>query len=132
MPDLTAFKKPDGTIDWDGYHAASEKETDARIERGEVCYRCRRLTVIGLPKAQGYRQKCYDCRMLEEPKELSHPYEVRCPKCGYHWKVGDSDDYELYEDGEHEVSCAECNTDFTVTTYVSYSFVSPARNNSRG
>lgn len=39
----------------------------------------------------------------------------KCPYCGEEW-------WELYEEGDHTVTCPSCDHDFIVRTSVSYSF----------
>lgn len=46
----------------------------------------------------------------------------KCPHCGHDCCVIDNEWWELYEEGEHEVTCPSCDQDFTVSTSVSYSF----------
>lgn len=48
--------------------------------------------------------------------------EPVCPHCGHECNVSDNEWWELYEEGEHEVTCPSCDQDFTVSTHVSYSF----------
>lgn len=43
-----------------------------------------------------------------------------CPHCGEYFEV--YDDYELYTDGDHDMTCPECGKNFVLTTSVSYSF----------
>ncbi len=77
----------------------------------------------------GYCDECFKIHNLEKIREsikdgdadtFSDDYVV-CPYCGF--AIGDEDlaDYpELYEDGEHEISCIECDKKFKVETMVSY------------
>lgn len=123
MPNLDECKGPDGQTDWNKWNELREKERKEKKDKGEICHQCGRFILF----AKGYPQTCDDCKAVDRPAELDHPSEVRCPKCGYHWRVGDGDDYDLYEDGTHEVSCPDCNFDFEVETSVTYSFRSPAR-----
>ena len=77
---------------------------------------------------------CYDCLKLRnlakvresieegDPDTFSSDYVV-CPYCGAAISDEDLIDYpELYEDGEHEISCIECDKKFKVDTSVSYSW----------
>lgn len=48
--------------------------------------------------------------------------DPKCPHCGQCASVSDNEWWRLYEEGEHEVTCPECELDFTVSTRVSYSF----------
>ena len=67
--------------------------------------------------------QCGNCAAKASPEALDSDSELRCPKCGYCWRVECEDG--VYEDGEHEVSCGECDHGFTVSTRVSFSFKSP-------
>ncbi|MDQ5978809.1 MAG: hypothetical protein QG602_1783 [Verrucomicrobiota bacterium] len=46
----------------------------------------------------------------------------KCPHCGCECSVSHNEWWNLYEEGEHEVTCPSCDQDFTVSTRVSYSF----------
>jgi transposase-like protein len=46
----------------------------------------------------------------------------RCPHCGESHSVSENEWWRLYEEGEHEVTCPDCDGDFTVSTSVTYSF----------
>lgn len=46
----------------------------------------------------------------------------KCPHCGCVCDISKTEWWQLYEEGEHEVSCPECDGEFSVTTRVSYSF----------
>jgi len=46
----------------------------------------------------------------------------KCPHCGVTSRIDDNEWYELYEEGMHEVTCPDCDLDFSVSTSVSYSF----------
>lgn len=46
----------------------------------------------------------------------------KCPHCGHVAEISANDWYQLYEEGEHEVTCPSCDEDFTVSTRVSFSF----------
>jgi hypothetical protein len=45
-----------------------------------------------------------------------------CPHCGSAQNVQRNEWWSLYEEGEHEVTCTNCDNDFNVSTRVSYSF----------
>lgn len=107
-------KKSDGSIDWTSYDAA-------RIKTGERCLKCG--ACIAFPK--GYESFCSDCRCLtSDNSEVSHQRLIRCPKCSLSFKPSD-DDYDLYSEGEHKVSCPYCEHDFEISVRVEYTFVSP-------
>lgn len=46
----------------------------------------------------------------------------KCPHCESVCDVSENEWWNLYEEGEHEVTCPACDLDFTVSTRVSYSF----------
>lgn len=69
---------------------------------------------------------CWQCKELDNPETLRHNHFLRCPKCKHVWFAHDVWESSIYEKGEHELTCLECDHDFTVETQVSYSFKSPA------
>lgn len=114
MVNLDNYKKEDGRYDWNAYHRA-------QVNAGERCTACRQIIIFG----NGYPSKCNDCeRIQEDADEVSHDSRIRCPKCRHTSPIDDR--YELYSEGEHDVSCDECGHDFQISTYVSHSFRSPA------
>lgn len=125
MPNLDECRKPDGSTDWTKYQELQRAELEDRKSKGEICQRknCNRFIVW----AKGCPQTCSDCRALDSQEELHHPSEIRCPKCGYHWSVFDGEDYDLHGEGEHEVSCPDCNHTFEISTSITWSFQSPER-----
>lgn len=123
MESIDSFKKPDGQYDWPAYNEARKLEDEALKAKGQLCSQCGSYIVW----SKGYPQRCHDCKALDQREELRHPCSVRCPKCGNNWNVGDNDDYDLFEEGEHEVNCGECGHDFSIGTSVSYTFTSPER-----
>lgn len=48
--------------------------------------------------------------------------QPKCPHCGDECDVSENDWWHLYEEGEHDVTCPNCEHDFTVYTRVSYTF----------
>lgn len=125
MESLDKFMKADGTIDHEAWGAARDHERRIQRENGTTCLECGNY--ISLSQPSGHPERCSDCKAVDKPEKLRHPSKFRCPKCGVSDGIGDSDHYELYEEGEHEVSCAECGHDFKVSTSVSYTFTSPPR-----
>lgn len=125
MINFTSFKnfeKPDGSgVDWKAY-------SKAQLENGEICTRCRAYCLsLGLNGPSGYPDRCYDCKKMDVEKgEVTHGANVRCPKCSYQWNIISGDNYEYYADGLHDAQCRQCEYEFEITTYVSYSFKSPA------
>ena len=48
--------------------------------------------------------------------------QPKCPHCGTVFDVSEHGAWNVYEEGEHELSCGDCDQDFTVQTRVSFSF----------
>lgn len=47
----------------------------------------------------------------------------RCPHCGNSQDISRHEWYHLYDDNDrHEVTCPDCDLDFSVKTIVKYSF----------
>ena len=117
MADYETPSEHGNSWDWDAYNAA-------QVANGEKCACCSTHMFIH----HGVPQQCSGCTgMKDDTEELTHDTFVRCPKCGDHWSPRESEDYEVFGDGEHEVSCGNCDHDFEVSTSVSYSFTSPER-----
>lgn len=116
---LDDHKLADGNIDWSAYRLAQKAN-------GEICTKCGGyVSIFG---GNGHPDQCHDCKSLtESSEEVSHHDIIRCPACGHEMNVSDFEDGRLYGDGEHNVSCDECDHDFEVSTSVSYTFTSPAR-----
>lgn len=125
MPDIENCRLPDGTFDHKKYDELQKQENVERKAKGELCQlpNCNRFIVW----SKGYPQTCSDCKALDDPDELDHPSDIRCPKCGHHWSAWEEEGHELYADGEHDVNCPECDHEFEVVTSVSYNFASPER-----
>lgn len=128
MPNLEDHKKPDGSFDSESWNKAYTQEREDRKQRGELCIACGALII----HSSGLPARCRDCRAIDEPGSLDHHAAVRCPKCGHHWKIMGSDDYELFHEGTHDVTCGECDHEFEVETSVTYSFRSPERQAEKG
>ena len=110
------YKTPTGQLDWKALAAA-------RIANGENCSQCNRI-IVG--ERRGLRQLCGQCRNIAEPGELRHSSIFRCPSCRHTSTPERAELYELYDDGEHEITCDRCDHTFSVETHVSYTFTSPA------
>lgn len=80
-----------------------------------VCYSCKK-------KAEHEREKelitSPDCDADYEPYSIDDGYY--CPYCGVFIDI--DDDYEMYVDGSHDVTCPYCDKPFEVETYLSHSF----------
>jgi DNA-directed RNA polymerase subunit RPC12/RpoP len=108
------FRKPDGTTDWAAYERAGRA-------CGDKCTRCGTFIFAKQPG------ECVDCARLGRPAQVDHPHYVRCPACMHVWSPYHHEQYEVLHDGEHEISCHQCDHEFTVSTRVTFTFTSPAR-----
>jgi len=64
--------------------------------------------------------------MTGTPEEVDHHERLRCPACGRTWRVdADSEGYDIYEEGDHDVCCPGCEHEFWVRTAVECTFTSP-------
>jgi hypothetical protein len=62
-------------------------------------------------------------------KRSEHPWLIfggnsnpMCPHCGEEISAHDHELWQLFEEGEHDIDCPDCELTFTVSTNVSYSF----------
>jgi len=46
----------------------------------------------------------------------------KCPWCDHDYDVSGNEDWELYEDGTHEIECPSCGKDYSVDTFTSCTF----------
>lgn len=79
-----------------------------------------------------WEDECYSCKRKSYRNELKRRIasgevdstdcesEIFCPYCGQIYEIDDA--YELYEEGDHEVYCGNCDKNFRVTTNVSYHY----------
>ena len=79
-----------------------------------------------------WETECFSCKNKKYNNKISQQIkdgeidsvdcedEIFCPYCGEINEVNDN--YEIYEDGEHDFTCCDCEKEFTVTTNISYSF----------
>ncbi len=114
MVSMNDHRTPEGDVDWKSYK-------QAQIENGEICSKCFEYILF----SSNYRTTCNKCKQLLEPPEITHHKFIRCPNCLNAFDPYETEWYEVLSDGEHEVSCSECNHDFEISTYVDYSFRSP-------
>lgn len=80
-----------------------------------------------------WETKCYSCQISEHKKEIASEIqngeiietdcedEIYCPWCGACYEPSDWDG-AMYEEGEHEEVCDECERPFEITVNVSYSY----------
>ena len=123
MTSIDDHQNEDGTTNWAALRKAEENN-------GQRCITCGTfMTNIALfsDKDLKYARECVSCEQLvKNDGEVDHDERVRCPKCRHIMVVHDMEDYETYREDEHSVSCDECDHDFEIQTYVTYSFSSPA------
>ena len=99
----------------------------------KICKRCGQLKEM-----MSFENKCYKCTKEEalekiqqnikdaEPDETvdtwSDDYMI-CPYCGCAMEMLSYDETpEMYEEGDHDVECPECERYFRLETSVSYSW----------
>ena len=108
------YKTDDGHTDWRAYKAAQQRN-------GESCTGCGKY--LALPT--GKPETCHQCDELKKPSEsFSHDEYVRCPHCLHFWRPRDHETYAVFEDGEHDIYCHQCDKEFTVSTHISFSWTS--------
>lgn len=90
-----------------------------RVLGNRLCFACQ--------KAKRHEKEKQDLLDAIKEGEDYEPYSTDdgyyCPYCG-EFNENNPDDYEMYEDGDHEAECYECGQKFIVNTYVRYSFES--------
>lgn len=123
MISFADYKGPDGAVDWKRYNAARQAEIAAEVAAGKWCSRCGHYLLF----AKGHPDKCFACKALDKPSECEHHKFIRCPACGRTFDPSEQDYYSLYKDGEHRITCGDCNHQFEISTRTSYTFTSPAR-----
>jgi len=107
-----------GSTDWRAYK-------QAQIAAGEICYQCERYIVFHEKTEQ--RTLCSTCKTVNESTDsVKHNKFIRCPKCHSVFEPLTFSEFDIYEEGDHDVDCPKCNYFFIVETVVTYSFESPA------
>ena len=119
-PDMDDFRDENGKLNWGAYK-------QAEVDGGWCCANCK-----GYISTWGKRKPgpnlCVDCKSLKEDDgEVFSDSFIRCPKCDYQENVWESDDYEVLNDGEHQVQCYKCNYEYEIMTEISHTFTSPER-----
>lgn len=103
-----------------------DRERREGVASGERCSRCGGW--IFCVKPPGHPRECIDCYAIANSSdEVSSSKYIRCPKCGGSWDPYEAEQYDVFNEDVHAVSCVECDHGFEVTTTVTYSFESPAR-----
>lgn len=123
MIKMDDYRDAEGRLQWDKYEAAQRA-------CGDRCYHCGAY-IVTMHNHGGGKRKCYSCNCLanQEDESVYHSELVRCPHCLHQQPCPGDDNYLLYEDGEHDFWCGECDEKFTVVTHVSYEFESPITDN---
>jgi len=70
------------------------------------------------------KQKPYEALKNDDSElglEFVHNKFPKCPHCGYDFNDL-TDYYEIYEEGEHELECPNCDLAFDVSTHVEVTF----------
>ena len=71
--------------------------------------------------------ECEACDVAQQIEdgatEIDSHEEIYCPYCGADFEQG-FDNPELFEEGEQDMSCYECDKPFVVDIHVSYFFTS--------
>ena len=82
----------------------------------DICCTCKRKEDIAKIQRQ--------IKDNEEDVDTFSTDYVVCPYCGHAMDTcyGYEDFPELYEEGEHEIECGECEKTFILETMVSYSY----------
>ena len=82
------------------------------------CYKC--LIEMELERVQ---MSVNEAEPGEDPDTFSSDFVI-CPYCGHAipTDLGYTDFPEIYEEGEHKLTCPECDKDFVMETNVSYSW----------
>lgn len=80
-------------------------------QRGDLCYSC---------KIQEYNKITSENLRSSEMTSTTCEDEIFCPWCGEIYNI--DDEYELYGEGEHDLTCHHCDKEFSVETNVTYSF----------
>jgi hypothetical protein len=108
---------------------------------GKICERCgKRLTTFS------WERLCYPCQKEnardqivsaikagEEKVDTGSSDYVICPYCVYAMDTcyGYEDLPELYEEGDHVITCPECDQDFILNTSISYYYETEKRRDNR-
>jgi len=100
----------------------------AKRDAGEECYKCSGFIPYHYTATPGPAM-CGSCKNLENnPGQVFSERLVRCPTCSHQQEIDTYDDYSVYEEGEHEVMCNNCEEEYTISTSITYTFKSPRLN----
>ena len=81
-------------------------------------------TCTACQRKEDLAQVQQDIRDGETDADTSSSYYIICPYCGYAMDTcyGYEDFPELYEEGEHEIECPECEKTYIMETNISYNY----------
>ena len=89
------------------------------------CKKCNGYIINFSNKPDG--DYCGDCvELLTKDDQVKYNKYVRCPKCRNIFDPGNSEMPSLFEEGDHEIYCDKCDHEYVVSTYIEFSFTSPA------
>lgn len=115
MTNINDFIDDKNHVNWAAYKAAQRSA-------GDICQRCGGFILF----PTGSLTTCPSCIQLNTSSgSVDNETYIRCPKCKSTIHVYNSEMYDLYNEGEHEVSCDVCDATFVVSTRVTYTFESP-------
>lgn len=86
---------------------------DYKLLGNRICYQCKKIKNRAEEKERILTEENYSPFSTEDNGYY-------CPYCGEFLEI--DDDYEIYEDGDHIAYCENCDSEFMVTTHVSYSY----------
>jgi hypothetical protein len=113
------YRTEDGKTDWRAYEAA-------RVQAGEVCYRCRDFIIDIYALSPGYQRTCQACSsMIRDAGAVDHERCFRCPMCRHSWTPDVCDMDRLGSDSEVHTWCPECDHKFDVGVRVTFTFTNP-------
>lgn len=91
---------------------------------GQICEECSSESYFHDPP--GYPELCYDCKKRLLPEEVDFNTKIRCPYCISSFDPYECEMYYIMNEGEHEITCPECNKNFLIYTNVERTYNSPA------
>lgn len=54
--------------------------------------------------------------------EFSRNTSPICPHCGASYDIDETGRYDVYEEGDHEITCSSCHQEFNVEVAIEYKF----------
>jgi uncharacterized protein YbaR (Trm112 family) len=71
------------------------------------------------------QELCNECQTFarcDNDEKAPHPRMIQCPYCNAFEVVQNTDDHEIYEEGNHSICCPNCNEDYEIKTEIKYVF----------